>query len=47
MGLKQYKVGKSFEEKLCWYLSNDGYYIIYNEKRGYRQSTSRYCCNKK
>ena len=33
MGLKQYKVGKSFEEKLCWHLSNDGYYVIYNEKR--------------
>ena len=32
MGKKQYEVGKSFEEELCWWLSQQGYYVIYNEK---------------
>lgn len=32
MGKKQYELGKSFEEQLCEILSEDGYYIIYNEK---------------
>lgn len=32
MGKKQYEVGKKFEEELCWWLSNNGYYVIYNEK---------------
>ena len=32
MGKKQYEVGKIFEEELCWWLSNNGYYVIYNEK---------------
>ena len=32
MGRKQYKVGKDFEEQLCWLLSDNGYYVIYNEK---------------
>ena len=33
MGKKQYEVGKNFEEELCDYLANGGYYVIYNEKR--------------
>jgi len=33
MGKKQYQLGKSFEENLCWYLFKEGYYVIYNEKR--------------
>ncbi len=32
MGKKQYELGKSFEEQLCWYLSDNGYYVMYNEK---------------
>ena len=32
MGRKQYKLGKDFEEQLCWWLSSNGYYVIYNEK---------------
>ena len=32
MGKKQYKLGKDFEEQLCWWLSGNGYYVIYNEK---------------
>lgn len=32
MGRKQYKLGKDFEEQLCWWLSGNGYYVIYNEK---------------
>ena len=32
MSKKQYEVGKSFEETLCWWLSKNGYYVIYNEK---------------
>lgn len=32
MGIKQYKTGKKFEEELCWWLSNKGYFVIFNEK---------------
>ena len=32
MSKKQYDLGKKFEEELCWYLSNNKYYVIYNEK---------------
>ena len=32
MGLKQYKVGKSFEEELCWWFRENGYYPEYHEK---------------
>ena len=32
MGKIQYELGKKFEEELCWYLSDEGYYVIYNEK---------------
>lgn len=32
MGKKQYEVGKKFEEELCWWLSNNDYYVIYNNK---------------
>ena len=47
MGRKQYKVGKDFEEELCWLLSNNGYYVIYNEKRNVWQSAGRHSRNKK
>lgn len=33
MGFKSQLNGFIFESKLCEYLSNDGYYVIYNEKR--------------
>lgn len=39
MGIKQYKSGKKFEERLCEILSQDGYYVIYNEKGITRFST--------
>lgn len=32
MGLKSQLNGFIFESKLCEYLSNDGYYVIYNNK---------------
>lgn len=32
MGRKQYKLGKDFEEQLCWWFSKNGYYVLYNEK---------------
>lgn len=32
MGKKSYDNGKKFEEELCDYFSNQGYYVIYNEK---------------
>lgn len=32
MGYKSQENGKKFEQKLCEYLSKDGYYVIYNEK---------------
>ena len=35
MGIKQYKVGKKFEEQLCCFLSINDNYVIYNEKRNY------------
>lgn len=34
MGLKQYKTGKKFEEELCWWFYKNGFFVIYNEKRG-------------
>lgn len=38
MGLKQYKTGSNFEEELCWWFSTNGFFVIYNEKRGNRFS---------
>lgn len=35
MGIKQFKVGKKFEEDLCWWFSNKGFFVNYNEKRSY------------
>lgn len=32
MGIKQYKTGKKFEEDLCWWFRNHGYYPEYHEK---------------
>lgn len=32
MGKKQQALGKSFEQNLCWWFSNQGYYVIYNER---------------
>lgn len=32
MGRKQYKAGKDFEEQLCWWLRENGYYPEYHEK---------------
>lgn len=32
MGKKSQSNGKNFETKLCWYLSDHNYFVIYNEK---------------
>lgn len=31
MNKSQYN-GKKFEDEFCWFLSNNGFYVIYNEK---------------
>lgn len=47
MGLKQYKVGKSFEEELCWWFRENGYYPEYHEKSISGSQNRRYYSNKK